>query len=177
MELVYNEIPREFLEVLPDGIKYIARHGKDFLVVESLCCPQGHSLMVDSVRIHGEPAVKIGVTIEGQKGSFFIDAFWGSHKKLCDFFPSAQGGALVDAFCPVCGTSLMVGDACSESGCGAAKHIQLLLPGEKNRILVCGRLGCPGHRLETQKASGQIIKKISDINFFGSQIDDFFGGI
>jgi hypothetical protein len=174
MELIHNVIPEEFLEALPAGIKYIARQGKDFLVVENLCCPKGHSLMVDSVRIHGEPAIKFNVTIGKEKGSFFLDAFWGSHKKLCDFFPSASGSVIVEAFCPVCGTSLMAEDACGESGCGAAKHIQLLLPGDKNRILVCGRLGCPGHRLE---ASGRIIQKISDINFFGTHIDDYFGGI
>jgi hypothetical protein len=175
MELVHSEIPREFLDVLPDGIKYIVRHGKDFLVVENICCPNGHSLMVEKVRIHGEPAVAIGVKIGEQKGNFFVDAFWGSHKKLCDFFPEA--GAVVEAFCPVCGVSLMVEEGCGEKGCGAGKHIQLLLPGAKNRVLVCGRLGCPGHRLEIQAVSGQVVKKLSDINFFGTQIDDFFGGI
>jgi hypothetical protein len=175
MELVHNEIPREFLDVLPEGIKYIARQGKDFLVVERVCCPNGHSLMVDTVRIHGEPAIKINVRVNSLEGSFFIDAFWGSHKKLCDFFP--DGAATVDALCPVCGASLMVEDSCGEKNCNTTKHIQMLLPQEKNRILVCGRLGCPGHRLEIQAAPGQIIQKVSDINFFGSQIDDFFGGI
>jgi hypothetical protein len=177
MELVHNEIPKEFLDVLPEGIKYIARQGKTFLVVEKVCCPKGHSLMVDSVKIHGEAAVKIGVRIGNQQGNFFIDAFWGSHKKLFDFFPEGKGAARVDAFCPECGATLMTEDHCGESGCGEAKHIQLVLPGKNNRVLVCGRLGCPGHRLDIQQAPDGIIQKVSDINFFGTQIDDYFGGI
>jgi hypothetical protein len=186
MELVHNEIPKEFLDVLPEGIKYIARQGKTFLVVEDVRCPKGHSLMVDTVRIHGEPAIKIHVKIGKQEGSFFIDAFWGSHKKLFDFLPDVQGAVVVEASCPECGTSLMTDDRCDASGCGEAKHIQLILPrsswtedqgGEKNKVLVCGRLGCPGHRLDIQKVPDGVIQKISDINFFGSQIDDYFGGI
>ena len=34
------------------GMKYVVRNGKDFLVVEQVFCPNGHSLMVDNVRIH-----------------------------------------------------------------------------------------------------------------------------
>jgi hypothetical protein len=51
MELMHNEIPREFLSALPDGIKYLVRHGKDFLVVEMVTCPNGHSLMSESVKL------------------------------------------------------------------------------------------------------------------------------
>jgi ribosomal protein S27AE len=133
--------------------------------------------MVDTVRIHGEPAVKIRVKIGKREGSFFIDAFWGSHKKLFDFLPEAEAAAAVEAFCPECGTSLMVEDHCGEAGCGESKYIQLILPGTKNRVLVCGRLGCPGHRLDIQKVPDGVIQKVSGINFFGSQIDDYFGGI
>jgi hypothetical protein len=177
MELVHNEIPKEFLDVLPEGIKYIARQGKNFLVVEKVCCPQGHSLMVDTVKIHGEPAVKIHVKIGKQEGNFFIDAFWGSHKKLFDFLPELTAAVVVEAFCPECGASLMTNDHCGEPGCGEQKHIQLILPDGKSKVLVCGRLGCPGHRLDVQKVPGGIIQKVSGINFFGSQIDDYFGGI
>jgi hypothetical protein len=177
MELIHNEIPKQFLDVLPEGIKFIAQHGKNFLVVETVQCPKGHSLMVDTVKIHGEPAIKIGVRIAGQEGSFFIDSFWGSHKKLYDFIPKLNTGVVIEAVCPVCGVSLMVDDLCGTADCGAKEHIRMILPGGENKILVCGRLGCPGHRLDIQAAPDPLIKKVSDINFFGSQIDDLFGGI
>ncbi len=61
MELVHTKIPREFLDRLPEGMKFIHRHGKEFLVVEEIFCPKGHSLMSDSVRIHGEPSIRIAV--------------------------------------------------------------------------------------------------------------------
>jgi hypothetical protein len=70
----------------------------------------------------------------------------------------------------------MVDADCKEEGCDSHKHIALLLPGE-NRVLVCARLGCPGHRLEMHSAPGGLIEKVSDINFFGAFVDDYFGGI
>ncbi len=178
MELVHNEIPLEFVHTIPEGIKFIARHGKDFLVVERVYCPKGHLLTVDSVKIHGEPSIKIGVKIGGQKGNFFIDSFWGSHKKLYDFMPELKGDSVVvEAFCPECGTSLMVKENCHVKGCGTGEHILLTLPGGKNKIFVCGRLGCPGHRLEVKQVPHRLAEKVSDIQYVESQIDDYFGGI
>lgn len=178
MELIHNEIPVEFLSTLPEGIKFIAHHGKDFLVVEKVFCPKGHPLTVETVRIHGEPSIKIGVRIGKQEGNFFIDSFWGSHKKLYDFIPKlGKAPVVVEAFCPTCGASLMVDEECRIEGCGTGKHILLTLPEKKNKIFVCGKLGCPGHRLDIKALPEQIVEKISEINYFGTHIDDFFGGI
>lgn len=178
MELIHNEIPLEFLNTLPEGIKFIAHHGKDFLVVEHVYCPKGHLLTVDTVKIHGEPSIKFGVKIGEQTGNFFLDSFWGSHKKLYDFIPELRKEpVVVEAFCPVCGTSLMVRETCQIDGCETKEHILLTLPGGQNKIFVCGKLGCPGHRLDINALPHQVIEKISDINYFGTQIDDFFGGI
>mgnify|MGYP007001849787 FL=1 len=178
MDPFQTPAPLEFVGILPEGIKYFSRHGKDFLVVENVLCPNGHSLMVDAVRINGEPTIRIGVEIGPQKGNFFIDSFWGSHEKLYDFIPALNAApVVVKALCPVCGTSLMVEDRCRVSGCGTREHILLTLPGGKNKIFVCGRLGCPGHRLEVQSAPHDLVEKISEINYFGSSEDDFFGGI
>ena len=178
MELVHHEIPLEFVHTIPEGIKFIARHGKDFLVVEKVLCPNGHALTVDSVKIHGEPSIRIAVKIGKDKGHIYIDSFWGSHKKLYDFLPNLGAGpVLVEAFCPDCGTSLMVKETCHAEGCGTKEHILLTLPGKKNRIFVCARLGCPGHRLDIKAVPHRLADKVSDIHYFGSQIDDFFGGI
>ena len=135
--------------------------------------------MVDSVRIHGEPAIKLDVLIEDQEGSFFIDAFWGSHAKLYDFMPRLSGTApLVEAFCPACREPLTVARKCEMEGCETDSHIVLYLPGEGNRIFVCARLGCPGHCLDVRNLPRSISESVSDINYFGTQVDEnLFQGI
>lgn len=57
MELIHNEIPLEFIRNLPEGVKLVVRHGREFLVVERLESRAGASLMADHVHVHGEPAV------------------------------------------------------------------------------------------------------------------------
>ena len=95
MDPFQTRVPLEFVGILPEGIKYFSRHGKDFLVVENVLCPNGHSLMADAVRINGEPTIRMGVEIGPQKGNFFIDSFWGSHEKLYDFIPALNAAPVV----------------------------------------------------------------------------------
>ncbi|MEW5815932.1 MAG: hypothetical protein AB1798_11140 [Spirochaetota bacterium] len=184
MRLIHNQIPLEFLNTLPEGIKFINKHGKEFLVVEELYCPNGHNLMVETVKLHGEPSVKIDVKLKNpggqyyQEGSFFIDAFWGSHDKLYNFIPIIKEEPVIaDAFCPSCGACLMADDKCSVENCSTIPHIVFLLPGGKNKIFVCGRLGCPGHRIDIIDMPHIISETVSDINFFGEGADDIFRGI
>ncbi|RKX75840.1 MAG: hypothetical protein DRP87_13595 [Spirochaetes bacterium] len=178
MELIHNIIPLEFLNTLPEGIKFINKHGKEFLVIEELYCPKGHGLMVESVKIHGEPSIKIDVKIGDQQGAFFIDAFWGSHTKLYSFIPKiSKEPVIVEAFCPTCGESMMVDDQCQLKGCESNRAILFFLPGKKNKIYVCAKLGCPGHRIEISRLPHYISEAVSDINFFGAQAEDIFRGI
>ena len=178
MELKTPKIPEEFIETLPEGMKFVHKHGKEFLVVEEVYCPNGHSLIADSVRIHGEPSIKIDVTIENQKGSFYIDAFWGSHAKLYSFMPVLQSEEpVISAFCPVCGISLLTESKCEHETCNERQHIFLELPEKDNRILVCARLGCPGHKLEIKNIPEDVTELVSEINYFGAQMDDVFKGI
>ena len=55
----------------------------------------------------------------------------------------------------------------------------MILPGKKNKILLCARLGCPGHRIEISRMQENIVKKVSEINYFGSGLGDdiFFRGV
>lgn len=179
MELKHQDIPLDFLKTIPDGIKFIHKHEKEFLVVEKVICPNGHDLMVDTVKIHGEPSIKIDVEIKGSKGSLFIDAFWGSHAKLYTFLPSCsqEEQPEVNATCPTCGADLMVNETCSIEGCTSTRHIKFALPGKDNNIYVCSRLGCPGHRIEITNAPRQISELVSEINYFGAHDDDVFQGI
>jgi hypothetical protein len=178
MKLVYKIVPPEFLTSLPDGIKYVQKQGQDFLVVEQLFCPDGHSLMADHVRLHGEPSICLEATIGNQHGRIFVDAFWGGHDKLYSFIPTdAERHSLTRARCPHCGISLMTDRICPLERCGSPQAIALLLPGGVNRILVCARLGCPDHELVIQQMPEKISRKLRSINYFGKYHDDMFRGI
>jgi hypothetical protein len=172
-------IPVEFLSSLPEGIKYIHKHEKEFFVIEEVMCPNGHNLISEAVLIHGEPSIKINVSLSGQKGIIYIDAFWGSHAKLYDFLPAAQDKPVtVEASCPACGISLMENKGkCSQKGCSSTRYISFRLPGGSNKIYDCSRLGCPGHKIEITDLPHYISEAVSEINYFGSSYDEIFKGI
>ena len=178
MNLVHRRVPAEFLDALPEGMKFIQRHGQEFLVVEKLCCPAGHSLMVDSVRIHGEPSIRFQVAPGDSDRLIFLDAFWGSHAKLFSFFAGPEERAeYVTAFCPECGASLAVDEACALPACGSKRSLALHLPGGRNRIYVCAKLGCPGHRLAVTHLPYNLNRAVSEINYFGHGEEELFRGI
>ena len=180
MQLIHRKIPREFLEVLPEGMKFIHRHGEEFLVVEELLCPNGHSLMVDSVRIHDEPSISIAVHLpQGATGLIFIDAYWGSHAKLYNFLADASHPLdYADAHCPHCGVSLVVERECGRMECDSSRSLMFALPGEGNFVSVCAKLGCPDHRIVVGDAPRRVTEEVNEINFFGyGDDDDAFGGI
>lgn len=177
MKLPQSKVPEAFLHALPEGIKFIHRRGQEFLVVETVCCPAGHSLVEEDVRIHGEPSIQIEVDTGASRGRVYIDAFWGGHDKFYDFIPVlAPNAATIQAFCPVCGVSLLAELACSQPGCDSTKAILFTLPDGKNKIWVCARLGCSGHHLEIPNLPGDIAELVDDINFFCHN-DDLFQGI
>ncbi len=166
MKLVPRHIPEHFLKTLPEGIKFVRRHHQDFLVAESLTCPRGHSLMADVVRIHGEPSIRIRLDVGHSGGLAFIDAFWGGHAKLYAFIPDVAGPApVVGAFCPVCGADMVADAPCGHEGCACRRAIVFALPGGANRIYVCARLGCAGHRMEIVHVSRRVLKQVSAINY------------
>ena len=178
MELKHTEIPQRFLKDIPEGIKYIHRHGKEFLVIEELFCPKHHSLIDGSVCIHGEPSVKLKVRIGGQEGLLFVDAFWGSHAKLFSFIPkTTPDHPFVEAFCPICGAELTVQQRCSLPDCDSERSIRFELPAKGNRIHVCAKLGCPGHLLDLSDLPQTLAASVSEINYFGAAVDEPFEGI
>ncbi|WP_455382384.1 hypothetical protein [Salinispira pacifica] len=178
MNLVHRKIPVEFLDALPEGMKFIHRQGQEFLVVEQLYCPAGHSLMVESVRIHGEPSIRFRVSPDDPDRLIFLDAFWGSHAKLFSFIPCTQDNVqYVDAYCPDCGASLSINQRCSLDECDSTNSLDLHLPGGKNHIYVCAKLGCPGHRLSVTDLPYNLNRAVSEINFFGHGDEELFRGI
>lgn len=176
MELHTKEIPEIFRLNVPPGFRIVELYGHEYLAVDSIFCRHGHSLLVDSVKIHGKPSIKMHVTIGDHQGMLFVDAFWGSHAKLFNFLPlNAQAHAVVEAYCPVCGVSLMEPYQCSEPGCGSQEGIILYLPGNDNTVHVCARLNCPNHKLEISDVPPELVEQISHINYFGEGADDIFG--
>ncbi len=177
MELKSNKIPDEFRTVIPRGLRLVHRNEQEFLLVESIFCPRGHNLLVDSVHIHGEPSIKLELMINGQKGLAFIDAFWGSHAKLFSFLPSCTDGTMLEGFCPYCHAPLMEDYDCDLEGCGSHRGMALHLPSGSGKVIVCSSLGCPGHILEVGSISHELTESISGINFFGAGTEDIFGGL
>ncbi len=176
MELKITHIPHELRQTVPPGFRLERRGNFEYLIVESIFCRHGHNLMVDSVRIHGEPSIKLHVTIGGQTGTVFVDAFWGSHAKLYSFLPSRLSDAeMVTAYCPYCGESLMEAFPCREPGCDSTEGIMLYLPGSENRVHVCARLDCPGHHLDIVDIPLEVVDSISAINYFGVGAFEIFG--
>ena len=181
MELTEKTIPTEFLEMLPEGFLFLNKHGRRFLVVEEVTCPEGCSLMDPAVKIHGEPSITMHLETGDVGGRMFVDAFWGGHEKLYGFIPKP---GIAKVACPSCGISLITKRECPEGCCGEC--IVLTLPGD-NKIFVCARLGCPGHHLHIADIPESIIAQVDDIhfsqqglqdaNYFGEQNDDIFQGI
>lgn len=176
MKLTPKKIPDEFVRALPRGFRMVKKQGHDFLLVDSLFCPHGHNLIVDSVRIHDEASVKLKVTIQGESGLLFVDAFWGSHSKLFSFIPKISGKdpVFVEAFCPYCDTALTERFACTQKGCESDRSVLLWLPGGKNKIQVCAKLGCPGHVLDIVDMPQKLVRSVSVINYFGAGTGDPF---
>lgn len=169
MQLKHTRIPVEFIQQLPDGMKLVTRHGKQFLVVDEVYGPNGESLMSENVRIHGERSIELDITIGDSHGLIFVDSYWGSHAKLFSFLvDTAAKDGLVSARVPHGGASLMVERSCDVEGCDSNAAIELSLPGGRNKIYVCARLGCPGHQLEIPDMPQPISESVSHINFFGA---------
>ena len=179
MKLTARKIPDEFIRAIPRGFRLIKKHDHDYLLVESLFCANGHNLIVDSVRIHDEASIKLKIVINNEPGFLFVDAFWGSHTKLFSFIPKVSGKepSFAAAYCPYCDAPMIERYACTQKGCGSEKSVLLWLPGGKNKIHVCARLGCPGHVLDITDMSQKVIRSINVINYFGAGSEEVFGGI
>jgi hypothetical protein len=169
MKLTHSTIPQEFLKNIPRGMKYVIRNGKDFLVVEQVFCPNGHSLMVDHVRLHGEPSINLAVRVGKASGMVYLDSFWGSHDKLYNFVPNPREAKSEknDVMCPVCGCSLIVKQPKGCDACGSSKIFVMHLPGAQNKIMVCAKFGCPWHRIVATDIPEKTAAVVDDINYFG----------
>jgi len=161
-----QSIPNDFIEKLPEGFKIANRKGAVYVVIDDLRCPNGHSLMTDGVKIHGEPAIHIKVKGGGVKGTMFLDPFWGLHQKLFDFmFKSNISNPIIKAFCPQCNISLMTTRKCEVADCISDEFIEFNLPGKNNKIDVCARWGCSEHSISIGMFPEDINEAVKKINY------------
>ncbi|WP_319560446.1 hypothetical protein [Marispirochaeta sp.] len=178
MELTIKEIPAAFKANIPQGMRLFTKHEKEVLLVESIFCPNGHNLLVDSVRIHDEPSIRLNIKLGNQNGVVFLDSFWGSHANLFSFLPTQiKANSAVEAHCPYCDILLNVKRPCENVDCDSQEQIALYLPGRNNRIYVCPKVACPHHMLVVEDIPHDILEAIDEINYFGTGQDEVFGGI
>ncbi len=180
MELRTKAIPDSFKQNIPKGMRLLWKQDVEVLLVESLFCPNGHNLLVDSVRIHDEPSIKLKIRIDDQPGYVFLDSIWGSHANLFTFMGHGlDPDAKVDAYCPYCDVHLNIAEGCADidSECRCDEQIVLFLPGKKNKIIICPRISCPHHELIVEEIPMPVLQELSDINYFGTGQEDIFGGI
>jgi hypothetical protein len=161
-----QNIPKDFIENLPEGFKITNRKGAIYVVVDDLRCPNGHGLITDAIRIHNEPAIHIKVKGGGVKGAMYLDPFWGLHQKLFDFmFKSNSPNPLLKVSCPQCNIPLMIKKCCEATGCNSEEYIEFALPGGKNKIEVCARWGCPEHHISVDMFSCGTATAVDKINY------------
>ncbi|AHC13836.1 hypothetical protein [Salinispira pacifica] len=178
MELTTKIIPDAFKKNIPQGMRLLWKQDIEVLLVESVYCPNGHNLLVDSVRIHDEPSIKLKIQVGGQEGLVFLDSIWGSHSNLFTFLGTGLSpDAKTEAYCPYCDAHLNVKRSCSNPACDSPDQIVLYLPGRKNEIQICPRVSCPHHELIIEEIEEPVLQELSDINYFGAGQEDVFGGI
>lgn len=160
-----KNIPDAFVKNLPKGLKIKSVKGQRYVVVEECRCPKGHSLMADGVAMHGEPAISFKVKGGGVSGVMYLDPFWGLHEKLFDFmFHDCGHPPVIQAFCPVCGVSLLKKKGCAVKGCAADETIVFQLPGG-NAVDVCAQWGCPDHDLKISDMPVEVMAAVKKINY------------
>jgi hypothetical protein len=166
LKLEKQNIPKEFIENLPEGLKVISKKGTSYVVVEKLKCPKNHNLLSDTIKINGEPAIQLKIKGGGTEGTMFLDPYWGLHTKLFDFmFDNPSDKPVIKAFCPVCNSSLMVKRKCKSPGCKADECIEFILPDGKNRISACGQWGCPEHDMIVTRIPSKVKEMVNKINY------------
>lgn len=169
MKLKHSTIPQEFLSNIPRGMKYVMRNGKDFLVVEQVFCPAGHSLMVDNVRLHGEPSICMTLRVGGAEGAVDPGLVLGQPRQALQFHPQSHGRGPGEEQRPVplVRLSLVTRMKKGCKTCGSNHIIVMHLPGAQNKIMACAGLGCPWHRIVAEEVSHKYTEMVDDINYFG----------
>jgi len=113
---------------------------KSILVVCSLYCPNGHSLISERAKFNGYSGILIKVEAENRSGLVALSPIYGSYARVA-LDIDLKSREIVKMFCPVCDVELPVHSPCS---CGA--DMIAFFPTKEadfsNCVAICNRIDC-----------------------------------
>ena len=125
--------------IIPNPAKETAAAEK-ILVVSTLFCPNGHSLISSRAVFNGYPGILIKVRKGTHQGLMALSPIYGSRARI-SLDIKLKKGDIVDLHCPVCDIILPVHSPCS---CGA--DLIAFFPTQPsdftNCIALCNRVDC-----------------------------------
>ena len=114
------------------------------LCVEHAHCPNGHSLMDETVKIHGKSSIKVKVKYDGHEGVLYVDPVYGSYENIAKNI-TLPNGAVIDIFCPECDISLKEeGEFCNIC---SSPMFEVDIP-NGGIIEGCLKVGCVFHKMK-----------------------------
>jgi len=126
--------------------------------VRHATCPNGHSLIDESVKIHGNPSIKVKASCKGNSGYLYLDPVYGSFDNI-EKDITLREGDVSELFCPVCGVSLLdPDDTCSL--CSSPMFIFQLQHG--SFVEGCTKKGCMFHKLKLVSGEQQMGRLFDD---------------
>jgi len=124
------------------------------LQVHHATCQNGHILQDKSVKIHGEPSLKVNIKCQGKKGILYIDPVYGRYENVFKGIELKKGD-VVEMYCPECGIDLTdTNETCQL--CASPMFIFHLPQG--GIIEGCMKLGCVFHKLKIVDAEKQVAR-------------------
>ena len=115
---------------------------KRIFSIEVSCPSCGHSLMDDSMKVDGRPAIGLTAAFADHRAQMGLSSLYGSYHIQSK--PDVPLDTVVSFICPHCGSDLNSSDACPE--CGAPMGYVTVCGGGTLRI--CTRRGCDGRMLD-----------------------------
>jgi len=132
--------------------------------VKHASCPNGHSLIDESVKINGYPALKVKIICKGKTGFLFLDPVYGSYENV-EKGITLRENDVSGFFCPECDISLLDPDeTCST--CSSPMFILQLPHG--SFVEGCTKKGCMFHKLKLVSGEQQMGRLFDD-----SSLDSF----
>jgi hypothetical protein len=120
-------------------------------------CPNGCSLMSETVQIEGYPAITVAASYRGKAGFVHLDPAYGSFENIVEI--DVPEGEVVDFSCPHCGVSLRhATETCNT--CSSPIFVIHLPHG--SLVEGCLREGCFSHKLVLSELGDQLAGEFSD---------------
>jgi hypothetical protein len=127
------------------------------LHVQHARCPNGCSLMSETMEIGGYPAITVTGSYRGKSGTVHLDPAYGSFNNIVEL--DIPDGEVVEFSCPHCGVSLRhPTETCNT--CSSPTFVLHLPHG--SLVEGCQRKGCFSHKLLLAELGDQLASEFSD---------------